>query len=124
RQGVFLDELAKAKRLKALGGFDPKLEANYNQKYYGGTEYYSFLTPEIKLPLWYGIELKGSYTLAEGDYLNPESKTPKEGLAYAGVNFQLGKGLFIDERRVAIKQAQIFAEATENEKRRILNDLF
>lgn len=124
QQGRLLGDLARAKRLKALGGFDPKLEANYDQKYYGGTEYYTFLTPEVKLPLWYGIELKGSYALAEGSFVNPESKTPTEGLSYAGINFELGKGLFIDERRAAIRQAQIFAQATDNERRLILNDLF
>lgn len=124
QQRRLLSDLAKAKRLKALGGFDPKLEANYDQKLYDGTEYYTFLTPQIKLPLWYGIELKGSYSLAEGNFVNPESKTPKDGLSYAGINFELGKGLFIDERRVAIKQAQIFTQATENEQRRIINDLF
>lgn len=124
QQSNLLTDLAKAKRLKALGGFDPKLEANYDQKYYGGTEYYTFLTPQVKLPLWYGIELKSSYSLAEGSYVNPESKTPKNRLAYAGINFELGKGLFIDERRMAIKQAQIFAQATENEKKLMLNDLF
>ncbi|HEX7367712.1 MAG TPA: TolC family protein [Pelobium sp.] len=124
QQSQLLSNLARAKRLKALGGFDPKIEASFDQKYYGGTEYYTFLTPQIKLPLWYGMELKSSYSLAEGNYVNPESKTPKDGLAYAGINFELGKGLFIDERRMQIRQAQLFSQASENEKKMMLNDLF
>lgn len=124
QQSHLLSNLARAKRLKALGGFDPKIEASFDQKYYGGTEYYTFLTPQIKLPLWYGMELKSSYSLAEGNYVNPESKTPKDGLAYAGINFELGKGLFIDERRMQIRQAQLFSQASENEKKMMLNDLF
>lgn len=124
QQANLLNNLAKAKRTKAIGGFDPKLEAGFDQKYYDGIEYYTFFTPQLKLPLWYGVELKGSYSQAEGTYLNPESKIPKEGLGYAGVSFELGKGLFIDERRAAIKKAQIFSESSKNEQTRILNDLF
>nr|MBC7611971.1 TolC family protein [Pseudopedobacter sp.] len=119
-----LVDLAKAKKRQAWGGFDPKLEADFDRKIYNGTEYYSFLTPQLKLPLWYGIELKGSYSEAEGAFLNPENKLPKEGLSYAGINFQLGKGLLMDSRRAAFKQAQIFEDASANEQVRILNDLF
>ncbi|MBC7655362.1 MAG: TolC family protein [Oligoflexus sp.] len=124
QQANLLNNLARAKRTKALGGFDPKIDAGFDQKYFDGTEYYTFLTPQLKLPLWYGIELKGSYSQAEGAYLNPESKIPTEGLGYAGISFELGKGLLIDERRAAIKQAAIFAQSTKNEQIRILNDLF
>jgi outer membrane protein TolC len=123
-QAKLLGDLARAKRLQALGGFDPKLEGELDQKQYDGTEYYRFLTPQIKLPLWYGIELKGSYSEAEGSFVNPENKIPTQGLSYAGVGLQLGKGLFIDKRRAAFKQAQIFTQSTENEKIRIINDLF
>jgi outer membrane protein TolC len=123
-QAKLLSDLAKAKRTQALGGFDPKLEGELDQKQYSGTEYYRFLTPQVKLPLWYGIELKGSYSEAEGSFVNPENRLPQEGLSYAGVSFQLGKGLLMDKRRAAYKQAQIFTKATENEKIRIINDLF
>ncbi|MEO5911941.1 MAG: TolC family protein [Pelobium sp.] len=117
-------QLAKAIKKQAWGGFDPKFETEFDRKIYDGTEYYSFLTPQIKLPLWYGIELKGSYSEAEGTFLNPESKLPKEGLSYAGINFQLGKGLLMDNRRATFKKAVIFESASENEQNRILNDLF
>lgn len=124
QQANLLSGLAQAKRTKALGGFDPKIEAEFDQKYFNGTRYYSFFTPQLKLPLWYGVELKGSYSTADGVYLNPESKLPKEGLAYAGISFNLGKGLFIDERRADLKKAQIFAESYKNEGAIALNDLF
>lgn len=123
-QARLLDDLAKAKKTKALGGFEPKLGVDFDRKIYDGTEYYQFLTPELKIPLWYGLELKGSYSEAEGTYLNPENKLPKEGLSYAGLSFQLGKGLLMDERRAALKQAQIFAQASKNQQQQILNDLF
>ncbi|OAQ41843.1 hypothetical protein A5893_01625 [Pedobacter psychrophilus] len=124
QQANLLNNLARAKRTKALGGFDPKFEAGFDQKYFDGTEYYTFLTPQLKLPLWYGIELKGSYSQAEGAYINPENKIPTEGLGFAGISFELGKGLLMDERRAAIQQAAIFTQSTTNEQIRILNDLF
>ncbi|MFC5283461.1 TolC family protein [Pedobacter alpinus] len=123
-QAKLLADLAKARKTQALGGFDPKLDAEFDRKFYDGTEYYSFLTPQVKLPLWYGLELKGSYSQAEGSYLNPESKLPSEGLSYAGLSFQLGKGLLMDSRRAAFKQASIFEQSSQNEQVRILNDLF
>lgn len=123
-QAKLLDDLAKAKKTKAIGGFEPKLGVDFDRKIYDGTEYYQFLTPELKLPLWYGLELKGSYSEAEGAYLNPENKLPKDGLSYAGLSFQLGKGLLMDERRAALKQAKIFADASKNQQQQILNDLF
>lgn len=122
-QANLLDDFAKAKMAQARGNFDPKLSVDFDEKRYDGTSYYRFLTPEIKLPLWYGLELKTSYSEAEGAYINPENKLPKDGLSFLGVNMSLGKGLLIDKRRAAIKQAQIFNSASKVEQQKILNDL-
>ena len=122
-QANLVGSLAKARMKQAWGNFDPKLSANFDQKVYDGTEYYQFLTPEVKLPLWYGLELKGNYSQAEGTYLNPESKLPKEGLSFIGLNMALGKGLLMDKRRAAVKQANIFKEASANQQLLIINDL-
>ncbi|TKB97875.1 TolC family protein [Pedobacter cryophilus] len=122
-QANLVESLAKARMKQAWGNFDPKLSANFEQKVYDGTEYYQFLTPEIKLPLWYGLELKGNYSEAEGVYINPESRLPAEGLSFIGLNMSLGKGLLIDKRRAAVKQANIFKEASANQQLLIINDL-
>lgn len=116
-------KLAKARMLQAWGNFDPKLSLDYDSKEYDGTNYYRFLTPEVKVPLWYGLELKGNYSEAEGAYLNPQNKLPEEGLSYVGLNMSLGKGLLLDKRRAALRQARIFTEASANEQLLIINDL-
>ena len=123
RQANLLSELAQAKRTKALGLFEPKLEATFDQKYFDGVKYYTFLTPEIKVPLWYGLELKGGYSKIEGTYVNPQNKVPKDGLSNLGLSFSLGKGLLIDDRRASLKKAQIFGNAYKNEVSLMLNDL-
>lgn len=118
-----LGGLAKAKMKQAWGNFEPKISSNFDQKKFDGTNYYRFLTPEIKLPLWYGLELKGNYSEAEGAYLNQENKLPQDGLSYIGLNFSLGNGLLMDKRRAALKQAQIFKQSTSNQQLMIINDL-
>ena len=117
-------ELARARRTQALGGFDPKLSFDYDRKLFDGTEYYTFLTPEVKLPLWFGAELKANYSTASGAFINPENKLPKDGLSYAGLSVPLGKGLLMDRRRAAWRQAAIFERASANEQAAILNNLF
>ena len=48
---------AQAKLMVARGGFDPKIEVDYNKKEFKGTEYYSLLNSSFKIPTWYGIEV-------------------------------------------------------------------
>ena len=122
-QANLVGSLARARMKQAWGNFDPKLSADFDQKVYDGTEYYQFLTPEVNLPLWYGLELKGNYSQAEGAFLNPESRLPSEGLSFIGLNMALGKRLFMDKRRAAVKQANIFKEASANQQLLIINDL-
>ena len=122
-QANLVESFAKARMKQAWGNFDPKISTNFDQKVYDGTEYYQFLTPEIKLPLWYGLELKGNYSDAEGVYINPESRLPAEGLSFIGLNMSLGKGLLMDKRRAAVKQANIFKEASANQQLLMINNL-
>lgn len=122
-QANLVESLAKARMKQAWGNFDPKLSTIYDQKNYNGTEYYQFLTPEVKLPLWYGLELKGNYSEAEGSFVSPENRLPAEGLSFVGLNMSLGKGLLMDKRRAAVKQANIFKEASANQQLLIINDL-
>lgn len=111
-------------RREALGAFDPKLELTQEKKVFNGTNYYDYVAPEIKLPLWYGMDLKGSYTTYSGNFVNPENKVPEAGLGYVGLNVPLGRGLMIDERRAALKQANIFKTMAANEQEQMLNQLF
>lgn len=111
-------------RREALGAFDPKLELAQEKKVFNGTNYYDYLIPQVKLPLWYGIDLKGSYTTYTGDFVNPENKVPAAGLGFVGLSVPLGSGLIIDERRAALKQASLFQNMAANEQQQILNQLF
>jgi len=45
----------EANLLKSRGGFDPKIEIDYNTKEFKDTEYYNLLNATFKIPTWYGI---------------------------------------------------------------------
>ncbi|HIP36903.1 MAG TPA: TolC family protein [Crocinitomix sp.] len=113
----------EAKLLKAKGGFDPKLQGVISQKYFNGSQYYSYLNSGLKIPTWFGVSFQGGYGVNNGAYLNPELTTPNNGLWYAGVTVNLGQGLFIDKRRAELKQAKIYTNSTQLEQKLILNQL-
>ena len=112
-----------AKLLYAKGGFDPKVFTDIGQKYFKGDQYYSQINGGLKVPTWFGIELKGGYEQNAGNYLNPENRTPNNGLMYAGISMPIGQGLFIDKRRADLKKARIFQQITEAEQQILINEL-
>lgn len=124
RQAGLNTERAMLVRRQAIGGFDPKLEVEAERKTFTGKEYYNYLVPQVKIPVWYGIDLKASYTSYKGEYVNPENKVPADGLASIGLKVPLGKGLFLDERRAALKQASVFQAQAKVEQQQALNNLF
>lgn len=112
-----------AKLLKARGAFDPKAFSDVSQKYFDGSQYYSNTSSGLKVPTWFGVEVSGGYEQNQGVYLNPENTTPSAGLWYAGISVPVGQGLFIDQRRAALRQAQIYQDITDNERQLMLNQL-
>ncbi len=109
--------------LRARGAFDPKAFADVAQKYFDNKQYYSLVDGGFKVPTWFGLEVKGGYEQNQGVYLNPENTTPGAGLWYAGISVPIGQGLFIDERRAELRQAQLYRESTQAIRNSMLNDL-
>ena len=72
KQANLILETGDAKLLKARGGFDPKVEVDFDQKVFKETEYYDLLNATFKIPTWYGIDLKAQFEENEGYYLNPQ----------------------------------------------------
>lgn len=106
----------QAALMKARGGFDPKLEVDYNQKRFKGVEYFELLNTTFKIPTWYGIELKANFEQNEGVFLNPQNNVPENGLYGAGIKVPIGQGLFINDRMASLKQAKIFRNLTQAER--------
>lgn len=108
---------------QSQGAFDPEAYGQVSQKYFDGEQYYSLINGGLKIPTWFGMELKAAYDRNSGTYVNPENNVPEAGLWYAGLSMPLGRGLFIDKRRAALRQAQIYKESTVVERQIMLNDL-
>ena len=98
--------------LKSKGGFDPKLSNEIDQKYFNSAQYYSYLNAGLKVPTWFGVELKTGLEMNDGVYLSKEHNTPQNGLVYAGLSINLGQGLFIDQRRAELFKAKIFQNSS------------
>jgi outer membrane protein TolC len=109
---------------RARGNFDPYLFTYFDNKQFDEKEYFRILNTGLKVPTWYGIELKTGFDQNRGIFVNPENNLPVGGLWYGGISVPIGQGLFIDNRRAQLKQAKIYAESTEAERKAILNDLY
>ena len=123
KQAALVINEGEANLLKARGGFDPKIEVDYDRKKFKGTEYYDQLNATFKIPTWYGIELKANFEENTGEFLNREGFLPSGGLYNAGVSFSLGRGLLINDRMAHLKKARIYIEQTEAERDILINNL-
>jgi outer membrane protein TolC len=116
-------EYGRVSVLKAKGGFDPKVFNNLNQKYYNSSQYYSLLDAGLKVPTWYGLELKTGFENNRGTYIDNQEKSPQGGLWYGGASLTLGQGLFIDQRRAELAKSRIFQQSTVFERQLQVNEL-
>lgn len=123
RQAALLGKLADAKLQAARGGFDPKAFAEWQQKSFKNTDYYTFSESGLKIPTWYGLEIKGTYQTARGTYVNPENELPAIGQAVVGIKLAALRGLFIDQRRATLQQAKLLQARNAAEQQQRLNEL-
>ncbi|WP_289057484.1 TolC family protein [uncultured Flavobacterium sp.] len=108
---------AQAKLMMARGGFDPKLEVDYNKKEFKGTEYYSLLNSSFKIPTWYGVEIKAGFDDTNGEYYNPQNKTPEAGLTSLGINVALGQGMFINQRMADVREGKLQVKLSDAQRK-------
>lgn len=108
---------AQANLMMARGGFDPKIEVDFNKKQFKDKEYYSILNSSFKIPTWYGIEIKGGFEDNEGIYLNPQNTVPNQGLTSLGISVPLGQGLFINQRMADVRKAKIQMQLSQSERK-------
>ncbi|MBZ4033364.1 TolC family protein [Flavobacterium sp. 17A] len=108
---------AQAKLMAARGGFDPKIEVDYNKKEFKGTEYYSLLNSSFKIPTWYGIEVKAGFDDTDGQYYNPQNRTPEAGLTSLGVSVALGQGMFINQRMADVREGKLQVKLSDAQRK-------
>ncbi|MFY0606370.1 MAG: TolC family protein [Cyclobacteriaceae bacterium] len=124
KQAYLQEELAEAQLRQARGAFDPKIQSSYDAKQFKDKTYYDKFYNVLKVPVWFPIDPKIEVYRNEGDQLNPESyvgSTTDFWQISTGVSIPIGKGLFIDERRMLVKQAKLYGTLAEAEQVKIAN---
>ena len=114
---------SEAKLLKARGAFDPKIEVDFDNKQFKEKEYYNKLNGTFKIPTYYGLEFKANFENNTGEFLNPEATVPTDGLYAAGVSASLLKGLLINKRMAALKQAKFFINQAREDQQILVNEI-
>lgn len=114
-------EQAKAKLLESRGAFDPNLGVGYDRKTFDGDLYYSYYNPELRIPTWYGIELKAGLEEVAGSRYFSELTQGKT--SYAGVKLSVLDGLVLDARRATLRQARAMQQLSEAEQELVINNI-
>ncbi len=123
KQAQLTVSIGQANLMKARGGFDPKVEVDYEKKEFSGSEYWDRLNATFKIPTYFGIEFKGGLEQAEGAFINLDETFPEEGLYSAGVSVALGRGFWINERMATLKKAKFFREQTKADQDLLVNQV-
>lgn len=112
---------AKANLLAVRGAFDPALAVYNEQKTFDGKNYFFYTNPELKIPTWYGVEIKTGLENNGGFRLDEEATAGRS--SYAGISVPLLKNLVLDKRRASLQQAKILIQQTEADRRNAYNNL-
>ncbi len=111
---------AQAKRMAAFAAFEPRIDLSSEGKDYGNDLQYRLDRAEARVGLPGGIDLVGGASQATGAFINPERKTPIEGLANFGISAPLGGALIFSDRQYAWGAASRDLELEEAKLDRIL----
>ena len=126
KQANLLNENAVATLRTARGQLDPKVELDYSLKDFKETEYYNLLNTTFKIPTWVGIDPKVEFIQNRGDFVSRENLIPDatdNQQVAVGISVPLGKGLFFDERRNMIRQAEAFSQIADAEQTKEVNKI-
>ena len=90
---------ARAKRMSAFAAFEPRVNLSSEGKDYGNDLQYRLDRAEARVGLPGGIDLVGGAVQGTGAFINPERKTPTEGLVNLGISAPLGGALVFSDRQ-------------------------
>lgn len=122
RQAALLSSEAQQEVLQARGAFDPKLFSAYDRKEFGKNLYYDKWQSGVVVPILPGgIDVKMTYDRNRGQYVNPEERVPSSGLVTLGVRVPVGRGLLIDARRNALRQARLAVDLAGADQLKLIN---
>ena len=107
-------DYASASLRATRGAFDPSIYTQTDRKTFDQRNYYSYNNAELKIPTWYGIDIKTGTENNLGQKFNPEL-TPGEN-SYLGISIPVLKGLLLDKRRASLQQAKLFVKMSRQDQ--------
>ncbi len=122
QQANLLLENARQEVRIARAPFDPRVSFNRNQKTFTGKDYYDYRDFNISIPTWLGVDVEAGYQNNAGQFTNDELTLGNS--YYVGGSVSLTKGIYMNERRAALQQAQLLQMGSEQERKKVLNDLY
>ena len=123
RQAALQPIRAEQEVRQARGAFDPALSAKYYGKSLKGNDYFHDWETALRIPTWFGADVKAGWDRGTGPYVNPQEYTATSGLSYVGLSVPLAQGLLIDERRTAVRVARALVGLADAERRALRNKL-
>jgi len=120
--GILVDQ-AQANLLSSRGAFDPKINYETANKFYGGKNYYDLGNLNLVIPTWPGADLWVGTNTASGVYLNPDETTPAGGLSSIGLTLPILRNLITDQRRNTLRKAKLMIGQNQALKNLQLNEL-
>lgn len=121
KQANLAVNMAEASLQSSRGAFDPAFYLSTDRKTFNGQDYYFHSNPELKIPTWFGIDVKAGVENNFGQRLAPDVTLNKS--SYVGVTIPVLKGLLFDQRRAAVKQGKLMVSMSKQERSLMLNDL-
>ncbi|HAN37728.1 MAG TPA: hypothetical protein DCQ29_02405 [Chitinophagaceae bacterium] len=121
RQAALRVDIAKADLLAARGNFDPTASLNSERKTFDGKKYFFYNNPEVKVPTWFGANIKAGIENNGGDRITRETTTGQS--SYLGIEMPLARNLLMDKRRASVLKAEAYRSLSEQERIAALNDV-
>ena len=121
KQAKIAINIADANVQSARGLFDPAFYVKNEQKTFDGKNYYSYANPELKIPTWYGLDIKAGFENNLGERLEPITTFGKS--SYLGLSVPLLKGALLDKRRSTVLQAKLLSRMSVQDQLLTYNNL-
>ena len=121
KQADLLVSFANASLQSSRGAFDPAIYISSERKTFDSKNYYSYSNPELKIPTWFGIDVKAGVENNIGDRMEPMLSSGKT--TYAGFSIPVLKNFLFDKRRAAVQQGRIMVNLSTQDRLLVVNDL-
>lgn len=114
KQANLAIDFATASLRATRGAFDPSIYTQAEKKTFDQRNYYNYNNAELKIPTWYGIDIKAGTEDNFGQKFNPELTPGKNN--YLGISIPVLKGLLLDKRRASLQQAKLFVNMSRQDQ--------